>query len=157
MMYNLVPKNIELASLLCVCTNNKIAELADRYRELKFIRSAPLPKVGTEEEQNLLLSRPPYLGPLETPLFVLLHLHWPFLSNRLFSSTQDKQLAKQMVLYSGLEVPMSTGFSPGDVSSRPFHDAKVLLEERTCPTRSGCLAERWILVSIYNIQYWWRK
>lgn len=46
------------------------------------------------------------------------------------------------MLYTGLEVPTSTGFSPGDVLSGPFYDVKVLLKERTGPTRSGCLAER---------------
>lgn len=60
MKYNLVPEKTELASLLCACTNSKTAELADRYTELKSTRSAPLPKAGTEEEQNFLLSCPQY-------------------------------------------------------------------------------------------------
>jgi len=47
-----------------------------------------------------------------------------------------------MVIYPGMEVPISMGFSPRDVLSGPFYDARVLLEERTGPTRSGCLAER---------------
>lgn len=85
MRYNLVPEKMVLASLLCVRTSNKTAELADRYTELKFTRSAPLPKTGTEEKQNFLLSCPRYSDPLDTPsrvLFVLLHLCWPFLSKR---------------------------------------------------------------------------
>ena len=111
----MVPEKTELPSLLCVCTNNKIAELADRYTELKFTRSAPLPKAGTEEEQNFLLSCPRYSDPLDTPssvLFVPLCLCWPFLSNRPFSYTQDKQLGKQMMLYPGLELPIRHGIFP---------------------------------------------
>lgn len=60
MRRNLVPEEIELASLLCVCRYSKTAGLAGRYTELKFARCVALPKAGMEEEQNFLLFRPGY-------------------------------------------------------------------------------------------------
>lgn len=39
--------------LLCGCTNDKRAKLADSYTELKLIRSIPLHKASTEKEKKL--------------------------------------------------------------------------------------------------------